>query len=446
MDGGRMVWEDGGRNDLCIGLVSPSLPSLLLLYDFYFLGSQGLDDCVPHHQAVGNLKEVVKYFITTGHHEDAMLVSQTACEGNLSMEAWLNRSVESKYQRNQNGLGLPKQEHVKLLHYASQKLADRFFLDGSPVLAACCHLSVGEVKKALSKLIRGNELELAICIGQSIDPQQVQNLITMATEFLARRCEKLGKWDLSVELLQTLPDSKEYLIQTCARCSGSVAEINHMHKKAGLPTVEECLVRAESLQGVNIEESVQYFLLSSTPEVALQVGLPLIISKLEDGNWKLDELLSLVKLMSCIRTDKLMQQSCSKSRRELIALSAYIGALLAIRRGYATVVPALYNLAKSPENVPIDPPTLRQVALYESILQRVGTETCDLEPGVDVATGSHLPCHSDIHQSLFSKKRIQGPAYFLEDASSVVSYNDALMWAKVNLFSPLATGVLINPF
>ena len=41
---------------------------------------------------------------------------------------------------------------------------------------------------------------------------------------------------------------------------------------------------------------------------------------------------------------------------------------------------------------------------------------------------------------------IQGLAYFLEDGKSAISPNEALMWAKVNPFSPLASGLRINPF
>ncbi|KAJ8028341.1 WD repeat-containing protein 17 [Holothuria leucospilota] len=453
-----------------------------------FLSSQGFSECVPHHLAIGNLKEIVDFFISHGQHDDAILVSQMACEGGPERD---NKDLIKSVRNveiptgDRNGIELPRKEHLRLLHHASERLADRHFQEGSPVIAACCHLANGDVKKALSKLIRGNELELAICIGRSLEcyRAEAQSLITMATELLARRCEKLGKWELAVDLLRTVPDNEQYLVQTCARCSGSVAEINHLHEKAGLPTVEECQKRAEALKSQNIEEAVKFYLLSSTPEVALEIGLPYVKSKIQDGNWKSDDILQLVKMMSCTRTDKIMQQSCTKVRTELITLSAYVGALEAIRRGYITVVPALYSLAKHlcskddvdlpfsaneinlemeawsavmqhkmskntelPENTIVDPPTSRQLSLYESILQRAGENTSDLEQGLDMATGSHLPTHSDIHLSLFSKRRIQGPAFFLEDATSVVSYNDALMWAKVNLFSPLATGVLINPF
>lgn len=41
---------------------------------------------------------------------------------------------------------------------------------------------------------------------------------------------------------------------------------------------------------------------------------------------------------------------------------------------------------------------------------------------------------------------LQGLAYFLEDGKSAISPNEALMWAKVNPFSPLASGLRINPF
>lgn len=41
---------------------------------------------------------------------------------------------------------------------------------------------------------------------------------------------------------------------------------------------------------------------------------------------------------------------------------------------------------------------------------------------------------------------VQGPVFSLEDGKSAISLNDALMWAKVNPFSPLGTGLRINPF
>ncbi|GFY76960.1 WD repeat-containing protein 17 [Trichonephila inaurata madagascariensis] len=66
--------------------------------------------------------------------------------------------------------------------------------------------------------------------------------------------------------------------------------------------------------------------------------------------------------------------------------------------------------------------------------------------GVTIVSGSNLPRHSDQHRCFLRGTAIRGPVYFLDDLKSAVSLNDALMWAKVNRFSPLKTGAIINPF
>ena len=45
---------------------------------------------------------------------------------------------------------------------------------------------------ALSKLIRGNELELAVSMGMVISDNS--HMYHQAVEYLARKCERLGKW------------------------------------------------------------------------------------------------------------------------------------------------------------------------------------------------------------------------------------------------------------
>ena len=52
----------------------------------------------------------------------------------------------------------------------------------------CFHV----LQKAMAKLVRGHELELAACIGQVLT--NVPELTHLAIEFLARRCEKIGRW------------------------------------------------------------------------------------------------------------------------------------------------------------------------------------------------------------------------------------------------------------
>lgn len=49
---------------------------------------------------------------------------------------------------------------------------------------------------AMSKLIRGNELELAVSVGTVLD--NVPGELKMAIHLLSRRCEHLGYWLISV--------------------------------------------------------------------------------------------------------------------------------------------------------------------------------------------------------------------------------------------------------
>ncbi|CAN0365962.1 unnamed protein product, partial [Ectocarpus sp. 8 AP-2014] len=42
--------------------------------------------------------------------------------------------------------------------------------------------------------------------------------------------------------------------------------------------------------------------------------------------------------------------------------------------------------------------------------------------------------------------RAKGATFLLEDGETVIGLNEAVMWAKVNPFSPLNTGCRITPF
>ncbi|XP_077865674.1 WD repeat-containing protein 17-like [Saccoglossus kowalevskii] len=170
----------------------------------------------------------------------------------------------------------------------------------------------------MSKLIRGNELELAISVGLSLNVNEHCELTYLATELLAKRCEKISMClpssdyrELAVDLLKTIPVSELPLVKICARCTGSMSEINDLHAKAGLPNMEECLFKAESCHD-NILEAIKYFILSPSPELALDVGLPEIKAKMSKTTWKVHDVKLLLDLLSSIRTDKLKQQKCAR--------------------------------------------------------------------------------------------------------------------------------------
>eukprot|EP00063_Salmo_salar_P075610 XP_014050445.1 PREDICTED: WD repeat-containing protein 17-like [Salmo salar] len=295
-------------------------------------------------------------------------------------------------------------------------------------------------------------------------------------------CSGSDDGDLAADLLQMIPDNQVLLAKLCAFYPGSSSEIDQIHQKCGLPSLEECGALAESaVSEGDIFNAVKYYLMSPEPEAALLVGITHVKEQLSDSDWTVDSVHPILDLLGYIRTDRLVLAKFTEARSELLILSGYIGALLAIRRQYSSIVPALYEYtsqlmkrrevsvplqieqlsveldawmactqslinSRGPDEAPYTPPSEAQKAEHARLLDRLQEEPLRGLEGPDYVTGSNLPSHSDVQVSCFTGLRIQGPVFFLEDGKSAISLNDALMWAKVNPFSPLGTGVRLNPF
>ncbi|XP_067662961.1 WD repeat-containing protein 17-like [Haliotis asinina] len=432
------------------------------------LMSEEKDDAIPLLVATSNSEALVDYLSSQGQMIDALLTAQAACEGFYPQHVGTSSAPSSAV----NGCDSPSEDQLSLVRHATTQLAKWYYNNGLPILAACCHMAVDDCQSAMSKLIQGNELELAVGVGTVLHstPQH----LSVATELLSRRCEALGKWDLGVELLKTLPDSDLLLAKLCARCAASMDEINLLHKAAGFPTMDGCLREAEKLKTkIDFFNCVKYYLMSTTPEAGLDVGLGHIRSCMRKADWTASDVFDLLQLLGCMKTEKLQQQKCEKKRLELLVYSAYIGGLVAIRRKYTPIVSALFShaidlMSKERLDLPFTEADLTSAlqtwkdaqcgtgqtdlrdvnaqGAYELLMRRVGSEMYVIESGPDCVASSQLPSHSDVHISCLTGQRVQGLAFFLEDGQSALSVNEALMWAKVNPFSPLGSGMRINPF
>ncbi|XP_033871572.1 WD repeat-containing protein 17 isoform X3 [Acipenser ruthenus] len=438
------------------------------------------DDVIPYCIATGDVKKLVSFFTSRGQLKDALLVAQAACEGNIQVPHTSptnnSPSADGNNMDNYNGL----------LHKVSKELATWYFQDGRAVLAACCHLAVDNIELAMANLIRGNELELALCVGTVLG-EAASQATHYILELLARKymtataCfPSVGYRDLAAHLLNMIPDNELLLIKLCAFYPGNSAEINDLHERCNLPSLEECLELAETAYNDGeIFQAVKYYLLSPEPQKALPIGIQFAKEQISSSDWTLDSVYPILDLLSYIRTDRLLLPKCSEDCNELLIFCGYIGALLATRRQYSSIVPALYeytsqllkrrevsvplkieqlsveldawrsctqSLNKSLDEVSYTPPSEAQKQVYEILLNRVKEEPLIGMNGPDYVTGSNLPSHSDVYISCLTGSRIQGPVFFLEDGKSAISLNDALMWAKVNPFSPLGTGIRLNPF
>ncbi|XP_077158547.1 WD repeat-containing protein 17 isoform X7 [Paroedura picta] len=438
------------------------------------------NDVIPYCIATGDVKKLVKFYTSRGQLQEALLVAQAAWEGNMQTSQPSTSNGTAHFEGNN------MEDYNELLHEVSKELSEWYFQNGCAVQAACCHLAIEDIELAMAYLIRGNELELAVSMGTVLGECAAQ-ATHYALELLARKCmtvttcfPSLGYRDLAAELLMMIPNNELHLVKLCAFCPGGTAEINDLHEKCSLPGVEECiqLAQAAETEG-NTFESIKYYLLTIEPEKALPIGIHYVKEQISSSSWTLDSVCPFLDLLSYIRTERLLLHKCSELRNELLILYGYIGALLAIRRQYTSIVPALYeytsqllkrrevcvplkieqlseeldawractrSLNKSAEELPCTPPSKLQQEVYATLLSRIKEEPLKGMEGPDYVTGSNLPSHSDVHISCLTGLRIQGPVFFLEDGKSAISLNDALMWAKVNPFSPLGTGIRLNPF
>eukprot|EP00064_Thunnus_orientalis_P006984 superscaffoldBa00000751_g7003 len=257
------------------------------------------DDAIPYCIATGDIKKLVTFFTGRGQLLEALLIAQGACEGNI-------RAPQSSPVNHTTNDVDNRQQYQSLLHKVCRELAEWYFQDGCAVLAACCHLAVDNIKLAMCSLIRGNELELAACVGIVLGEAANQST-AYCLELLARKYMITPTWELSADLLQMIPENDILLAKLCAFYPGSTDDINQLHERCGLPSLEECKALAEeAMCEGDLFSAVKFHLLSSEPENALQIGIDHVKEQLTGSAWTVDSVQPILDLMSYIRTDRLI--------------------------------------------------------------------------------------------------------------------------------------------
>lgn len=90
--------------------------------------------------ATGRLPQLVEWLGRRRQLHDALLIALAGHEGTITASPPLP-APRSRH----NGIAVgDEEEHMKLVQDASAALADWYFRNGSPVLAACCHLAIDD--------------------------------------------------------------------------------------------------------------------------------------------------------------------------------------------------------------------------------------------------------------------------------------------------------------
>uniref|UniRef100_A0A1I8HAM5 ANAPC4_WD40 domain-containing protein n=1 Tax=Macrostomum lignano TaxID=282301 RepID=A0A1I8HAM5_9PLAT len=401
-----------------------------------------LDDLVAFSVATGAADSAAQLLSRRGKYSDALMVAQAAHEG---LFAGPDDPDESREYR-RPGVSSPDR-----LRTAWGSLADSLFQRGAPVDAACCHLAIGDVGSAVGKLLRGNELDLALWLATRVDGAAGGSTGCPAwTPSAGRSC--WPSWRSCTAGART-----SWWRSPAASRLGSAGDIDAVHRVLGLPGLDACLEIAERLRAdaptgaSGTPESrlrlqldiVGHYLLSPNPLAGLEFGLAAVRDILNDRDspWTLNCVEALVELMSCARTGKLQQASAVQEKNELLFLATYLGALKAIRQGYHSVVAPLFRharlhferhkdamagLGRALTGSLLDkelhawklmrrsggsaderhlPEEMRPV--WRGLVRKCAGDT-GLEVGEDVAAGSALPYHSDFDNCFFMEKANQG--------------------------------------
>uniref|UniRef100_H2Z7K9 Gem-associated protein 5 TPR domain-containing protein n=1 Tax=Ciona savignyi TaxID=51511 RepID=H2Z7K9_CIOSA len=446
-----------------------------------FLEEENNKDAIKYYISAGQLSDAVRFLTSQNELQDALVVAQSSNEG--SMPPSVGEDGDCNGVSPEQGVENSDSYYDSSTHFeyfsslvtqCCSELADRYYHNAQPFQAASIYLTNNDANSAVDCLVKANKLAVCICLARNLKGDF--HGAKVAARWMAQKCETMGLYDIAIKLLQSFdseitPDTRwSSLHALCARCD--VTDENkrsEIYKLAGLPSASEFTnqAMAEESRG-STTSAMQCYLLSDQPKTGLEMAVQLLANKLNNSSWTVDDILEDLECCFYVRSCVLKEQSNKHLRAKLLTISAYIGAHLAIRRDYTDIVKPLLQHAKSmcdlthsnDPTFPINPSAIQDelhawVTTSDDVIDneviarmrsRAGEESSTCLKGATVVDGSNLPSHSDIHVSTISQKQIAGAPFYLEDGRSVLSLNEALMWAKVNQFSPTGSGARICPF
>ncbi|XP_065337368.1 WD repeat-containing protein 17-like isoform X2 [Cloeon dipterum] len=396
---------------------------------------------LPHALAHGDLQGLVTFYANRGQLEESLAL---ACLSGLKAEAGSEAAADRPGDDGSFCSGSP------LMSTTARAVAESMLRKGQPIKAACTLLAVDDDHGALQMLMRGNELELLVTVGRALGKTNDCH-VDRALALLAIRARRLKEWKLAIDLLSEIKDvevRKHGTLRLLVNFPGSSTVREQLLKEAGLPDTERCAQLAHELKIFDevdrVYEAVQLLMAVGEFEEAVDLGCRIVPEILQPHRkWNLEKALKIMELVheTGIVSDKIR------------LLSAYLGTLIAIRRGYHSIVPALIENAVMELRRSGDGSCGLQEAqlhaltgLDTGMLGRLKeAPSADPDRGNVHVTGSALPSNSGTKRCILIGAPIRGPILRLDNSeSSLVSLSDAIMWAKCGAMSPL--GTVINPF
>ena len=419
-----------------------------------FLANNEKEDASAVFLASGKPDKAISFFLKRRDYEDALLVASRKSTGVFT-------SIPAEEPRKQEIDSIDD----SVLRDVTNKLSEDYFQICEPILAASTHLSLKDHNSALNKLIRSHELgyALALSIICNIPCKDLKF-------FLAKRCEKKRLWDIAMRFLSEEKELKELF-------AAKLPDAND-YQNYELKRVEEYQNMAEiALRNNQIKESIRLFIVSRNTLRAAEIALQRFRELCNSDS--ISEIFEILGFFNFSNAEALP----IKLKAELIALGSLVGGMQSYWKGYSIthmMLTTFTNLYKAQNlDLPVGinlqiiinaiieslkaPDTAKEIlgSIQASNPQERDTienltsqfnkshinATRELSRNRMKIIGGNLPANNankKIPISIFTRKAIQGSIFYIGAHS--LALDEALMWAKVNPFSPLNDGSLINPY
>jgi len=435
-----------------------------------FLSQNEKQDATLVYLAAGKVEKAIEFSLKRGDNSDALLIAASSPS--------LPKSSASDTVPPALEVKTGTQDYGQLVDITAH-LAEEHFDRCEPVLAACCHLSLKEMQSAMNKLVRGHELIYALVLGKLTGVQHRDVL-----EMMIRRVEKMGDVELALLIAGQDQTLKELLLARSPSGPSSYAA-------RGMRSPDEYNREGEErLNEGKLQRAVHCFVVAQNPARAADVVLAEARRLAQSP--KSETILALMEAFKIIGYCPTFKSLAIPIQSEVLAFSALLGALQASWKGYSVAPILLSTYLNIMRHQRINPICSEaSVQILSSILTSLSRETM-LETLTEQLTalnlqgsdqqvaellkqhlsrisnsakaniasavrknemklvGSNLPAsnfHVQAQDSVFSRRQIKGLAFpLMANKAYSVSLEEALMWAKVNPFSPMNDGTVINPF
>lgn len=400
------------------------------------------EDVIPYYIISKSYLQLLQYLYRHGLYEESLLLhcmyDSEEYKAINSETLRLNKIVNTDSLISLN-LDLKTNFQVEK---TVELLSSNYFNKGEPFLGAAWYLAINNTKKALQILSDSGEVELAYILSLIF-------LIPLKSLTLDNLCKRLSSLGYDKEACQIYSNmnSKKFLLQFCGKCACNKELAKKIFSFAGYRSPESYKDSAESAMKENdLQSAINCYILCADTERAITIGVQLINQYFKTPTWNWAEIRNVIYILHSADASILPDSL----KGLYLCYCSFFGLIEAIWLLYTPIIQPMYNnllklIKKYNINFPVKLEIITSIVNQYNNRQSHQYNESHRRCAI-IVYGNEFPtrCPEDKLYFFNERKRsLIGPIYLLND-KYVITLQEALMWMKVNPYSPLNTGERLN--